>query len=211
MKSELIGIAGGSGSGKTELAKAIADILGQDKCLRMECDWYYKHRPDLTPQQREEVNYDHPDSIDFGRLISDLQLLVCGTSVYAPRYDFATHLRKHETVFTESRPIILLDGILIGAILELRHMFNFFIYVDTPPDIRVCRRLLRDVEERGRDPKKTVDQYLNTVRPMHEAFVEPTKWKADFVVPNGGMNPRVHDLLQAALHSFIARTKTADD
>jgi uridine kinase len=183
----IIGIAGGSGSGKTTIAQAVVDALSGVALIQH--DAYYRHRPHLSFEERTRVNYDHPDSLETELLISHLELLKAGAPIDQPAYDFTVHLRSEATHRIEPAPVLLVDGILVLADAELRRHFDLKIYVDTDPDIRLARRLHRDLEERGRTPASVLEQYFATVRPMHLEFVEPSKRYADLIIPEG-YNPR---------------------
>ncbi len=178
----LIGIAGGSGSGKTMLATAIHRHLGEQQSVVMACDWYYKDLSHLTPGDRAAVNFDHPDSLDIDLFTRQIHELKAGDAVKLPIYDFTTHTRKPDTRVLHPTPIVLIEGILLFAIESVRSLLDLRIFVDTPADIRFIRRLMRDIEERGRTVDSAIQQYLTTTRPMHYAFVEPSQVFADVVV-----------------------------
>lgn len=181
----VIGIAGGSGSGKTTITAAVVEDIGPDRVAVLQHDAYYRDQPHLTFEQRAAINYDHPDSLETEMLVSHLQALRAGRSVQVPVYDFATHRRKPETKTVGPRPVILVDGILVLAERRLRDLMDLKIFVDTDPDLRILRRLKRDIEERGRTIDSVIGQYLATVRPMHLQFVEPSKVHADLIIPEG--------------------------
>ena len=183
-----IGVAGGSGSGKTTIAEAVVEALGGRVSL-VQHDAYYRHRPDLSFEERTRVNYDHPDSLETELLVEHLALLRSGQAVRCPVYDFAQHLRSDATTLVEPAPVIVVEGILVLADAALRDQLDLKIYVDTDPDIRLARRIRRDVEERGRSVESVLAQYFATVRPMHLEFVEPSKRYADLIIPEG-YNPR---------------------
>jgi uridine kinase len=183
----VIGIGGGSGSGKTTIAEAV--VSGLSGVALIQHDSYYRHQPHLSFSDRTRVNYDHPDSLETELLIKHLQSLKAGESIARPTYDFTLHLRADETEPVDPAPVLIVDGILVLADADLRAEFDLKIYVDTDPDIRLARRLRRDMDERGRSPASVIDQYLNTVRPMHLEFVEPSKRYADLIIPEG-YNPR---------------------
>ena len=178
----LIGIAGGSGSGKTTLASAIHKHLGKQQSLLMACDWYYKDLRHLTPGDRAAVNFDHPDSLDIDLFTRQIHELKAGDAVKRPIYDFTTHTRKPDSRVLHPTSIVLIEGILLFAIESVRSLLDLRIFVDTPADIRFIRRLMRDIEERGRTVDSAIQQYLTTTRPMHYAFVEPSQVFADVVV-----------------------------
>jgi uridine kinase len=196
----IIGIAGGTGSGKTTVAQAIYDRVGSDRIEWISHDSYYRNFDGLSAEERHKINFDHPDSLETELLTRHLDVLAKGSSVDVPKYDFATHARRHETQRVEPRRVIIVEGILVLAEPELRRRIDIKLYVDTPADIRFMRRLLRDIQTRGRTLDSVVKQYLTTVRPMHEEFVEPSKRYADLIIPEGGEN-------QVALDAIIARVE----
>lgn len=179
----VIGLAGGSGSGKTTIAEALVDAIAGVAYVRH--DDYYRHRPELSLDDRTKVNYDHPDSLETSLLIAHLAALRDGQPVERPVYDFTTHLRSDETVVVAPAPVVLVEGILVLADDELRKMMDLKIYVDTDADLRLARRMDRDIHERGRTAESVLTQYLTTVRPMHLQFVEPSKKHADMIIPGG--------------------------
>ena len=196
----VIGIAGGTGSGKTTVARAIYDRVGSDRIEWISHDSYYRNFDGLPAEERAKINFDHPDSLESELLTRHLDVLCKGSSVEVPVYDFATHSRKVETQRVEPRKVIIVEGILVLAEPELRKRIDIKLFVDTPADIRFVRRLTRDIESRGRSLPSVVQQYLTTVRPMHEEFVEPSKRHADLIIPEGGEN-------QVALDAIIARVE----
>jgi uridine kinase len=196
----IIGIAGGTGSGKTTVAQAIYDRVGRDRIEWISHDSYYRNFEGLSTEERHRINFDHPDSLETELLIRHLDVLAKGSSVEVPRYDFAVHARRHETQRVEPRRVIIVEGILVLAEPELRKRIHIKLYVDTPSDIRFMRRLLRDIQSRGRTLESVVKQYMTTVRPMHEEFVEPSKRYADLIIPEGGEN-------QVAMDAIIARVE----
>lgn len=196
----IIGIAGGTGSGKTTVARAIYDRVGRDRIEWISHDSYYRNFDALSHDERARINFDHPDSLETELLVRHLDVLAKGSSVEIPMYDFATHARKHETQRVEPRRVIIVEGILVLAEPELRRRINIKLFVDTPADIRFVRRLVRDIQMRGRSLDSVVEQYMNTVRPMHEEFVEPSKRYADLIIPEGGEN-------QVALDAIISRVE----
>ena len=181
----VIGVAGGSGSGKTTISRAIVDGIGEDLVTFIEHDAYYRDQSHLSPEARAKINYDHPDSLETELLVEHLRALLAGDIVEVPVYDFTVHSRKQETVRVESRPVILVEGILVLAEPELRALFDLRVFVDTAADVRLMRRLRRDIEERGRSLESVLRQYLATVRPMHLQFVEGSKRYADIIIPEG--------------------------
>jgi len=181
----VVGIAGGTGSGKTTVAAEIAQRLGEEHLLHLQHDSYYRSLPASMPlAERAKTNFDHPDALETSLLVQHLKLLLAGKAVRVPKYDFATHQRQGDEV-KEPAQIILVEGILIYSDEELRQMLDIKIFVDTESDVRFIRRLQRDISERGRDVNSVVDQYQQTVRPMHIQFVEPSKRHADLIIPTG--------------------------
>ncbi|HVR38383.1 MAG TPA: uridine kinase, partial [Thermoanaerobaculia bacterium] len=179
----VIGIAGGTGSGKTTVARAVYDRVGSDRIEWIAHDSYYRSFDGLSPEERRKINFDHPDSLETELLVRHLDVLSKGSSVEVPLYDFATDSRKVETIRVQPHKVLIVEGILILAEPELRKRIDIKLFVDTPADIRFVRRLERDVVERGRSVESVIKQYLNTVRPMHEEFVEPSKRYADLIIP----------------------------
>ncbi|MBP9670605.1 uridine kinase [Candidatus Woesebacteria bacterium] len=188
IKPFIIGIAGGTGSGKTTLAERLTRELGEDKVLNIAHDHYYKDQTYLTPEQRALTNYDHPDAYDTDLLISHLEQLILGKSVERPVYDFIADTRSNKTVTLSPKPVIIVEGILVFTNPILRELFDLKVYVDTSTDIRMIRRIKRDIEEAGRNFNYIVDKYLSQVRPMHEQFVEPTKKHADLVITENNLS-----------------------
>ena len=185
----LLGVAGGSGSGKTTVVRRIRDALRPAADVAViHHDSYYRDGSALTLAERAAVNYDHPDSLETELLIRHLTALLRGESIHVPVYDFTNHVRTAETRRVEPRPVVIVDGILILWDRALRDLMDVKIFVDADADVRLARRLRRDVEERGRDPESVLDQYMETVRPMHLEFVEPSKRYADVILPRGGHN-----------------------
>ncbi len=206
----VIGIAGGSGSGKTTVAQALVERVGPQHVALLPHDAYYRDFSHLPPEERAQVNYDHPDSLETSLLVQHIRQLRAGRAIERPVYDFTRHARRAETVRVEPRPIVLVEGILIFAEPELRRLLDIKIYVDTDADLRFIRRLLRDVEERGRTVESVIRQYLTTVRPMHLEFVEPSKRYADIIVPEGGFNTVALDMLTARLQALLQPLVAAD-
>lgn len=184
----IIGIAGGSGAGKTTVARSIAEGIGQENVAYLSQDWYYMDHTHLTLEERAKLNMDHPNSFDSQLLIAHLNQLHQGLTIEVPAYDFGSFNRTTDTTPMSPKSVVILEGILILAIPELRSVLDFKVFVDAAPDIRLIRRLERDIKERGRTFDETIKRYLSTVRPMHEAFVEPSKRYADLIVPRGGEN-----------------------
>ena len=203
MKRLIIGICGGTGSGKTTLAKKICDALGKENSLLLAMDRYYKDDKTLTLQQKVSRNYDHPDAFDNELLLSHLNTLKNGGAIDCPTYDFATHSRLDEYTREESKKVIIIEGILLFADPRLTDLMDYKIFVDTDADVRILRRILRDVKERGRTLDSIVNQYLTTVKPMHERFIEPFKRVADIIVPEGGYNQPAFDIIVSTLVSKI--------
>jgi uridine kinase len=195
----VIGIAGGSGSGKTTVANSLLERVGEERIAYLPHDAYYKDLSALPPQQRAEVNFDHPNSLENELLCRHIEALRLGEPVELPVYDFTTHSRTAETIRVEPKPVIIVEGILIFIEAGLRGMFDIKIYVDTDPDLRFIRRLERDLRERGRTTESVIHQYLTTVRPMHLEFVEPSKRYADIIIPEGGYNTVALDMVVARI------------
>lgn len=184
----VIGIAGGTGSGKTTVARSIINKLGSTNVTLISQDNYYLHYSNLSFEERERINYDHPRTFENDLLLKHLNELKNGNAVDIPVYDFSKHARSQETLRIEAKPIVLLEGIHVLTDEELRGALNIKVFVDTDPDVRVLRRLSRDINERGRTMQSVFDQYLTTVKPMHDAFIEPSKKYADIIIPEGGEN-----------------------
>jgi uridine kinase len=188
MQPLIIGVAGGTGSGKTTVANAIIERVGRERIALVQHDAYYRDQSGKPFEVRARVNYDHPDSLETELMIEHLKQLLAGQAIEVPVYDFATHTRKGETRRLDPRPVVLVEGILIFVDRTLREMFDVKVFVDTDADIRIIRRLQRDMEERGRTFESVITQYRETVRPMHLEFVEPSKRYADVILPEGGFN-----------------------
>ena len=199
----VVGIGGGTGSGKTTLADLIRKRMGMGSIAFLAHDAYYRDQKHLTPEERAKVNYDHPDSLETDLMVRHIQQLLRGQAIEMPVYDFSTHSRKTETVHVSPKPVILVEGILIFVEKELRDLFDMKIFVDTDADIRLIRRLLRDIQERGRTLQSVVDQYLRTVRPMHLEFVDASKRYADIIIPEGGFNVVALDMVITRLQSLL--------
>lgn len=199
----LIGIAGGSGSGKTMVAKRIFDELGSDKVIIIQQDSYYKDLSHLSFEERKSQNFDHPDAFDHQFLIAQLKDLLAGKSIDQPIYDYTIHSRKNESRRIGEHVIIVLEGILILHDPELRKLMDIKIYVDTDDDVRLIRRIRRDVTERGRSLNSILDQYENSVRPMQLQFIEPTKRYADIIIPEGGYNLVAIDLMKTKIRALL--------
>lgn len=198
-KPLIIGVAGGTGAGKTTVARAIIEAVGYERIAVLPEDAYYREYVHQSEAERAAINWDHPDAIEVDLLLKQLRQLMRGEAVERPIYDFASYARAPETVRIEPKPVLLVEGILIFVDARLRDLFDVKVYVDTDADLRFIRRLMRDVAERGRTVENVVSQYLNTVRPMHLAFVEPAKRYADVIVPEGGENYVAIELLRSAI------------
>jgi len=205
----IVGIAGGTGSGKTTFARALKESLGTD-CVIVPQDSYYVANTGLPFEERLLINYDHPDALEDDLLIEHLRQLRAGEKVQVPVYDFASYARTQETVTVEPRAIVLVEGILVLTNPLLRQEFDLKVYVDTDPDVRVLRRLTRDVQQRGRSLDSVRNQYLETVKPMHEAFVEPSKRYADLIVPEGGFNQAALETVAALLRQYLQGLEDED-
>jgi uridine kinase len=204
LRPVIIGIAGGTGSGKTTVARAIYDRVGKDRIEWISHDSYYRSFDGLSPEERHKINFDHPDSLETELLARHLDVLCKGSSVDVPMYDFTTHARKAETQRVEARKVIIVEGILVLAEPELRRRIDIKLFVDTPADIRFVRRLMRDIKARGRSLESVVEQYITTVRPMHEEFVEPSKRHADLIIPEGGENQVALDAITARVEHLLS-------
>lgn len=189
-----IGIAGGTGSGKTTITRTLVNCFGEDVSVLFH-DNYYKAHHDMSYEERAQLNYDHPDAFDTDLLIRDLKKLKAGNAVECPVYDYTIHDRTEETITVKPARVVIVEGILIFQSRELCDQMDIKIYVDTDADVRILRRIIRDVKDRGRSLESVIDQYLTTVKPMHEAFVEPSKKNADIIVPEGGKNKVAMDMV----------------
>jgi uridine kinase len=199
----VIGIAGGSGSGKTTVAQTILQRVGPDRIAFLQHDSYYKDLRGLPPAQRNEFNFDHPNSLETELLIEHIGALRDGQPVSVPIYDFSTDSRTAQTFTIQPRKVILVEGILIFTEAALRKLFDIKIFVDTDADLRFIRRLERDIHERGRSTDSVVKQYMHTVRPMHLEFVEPSKRYADIIIPEGGHNTAALDMVVARVEALF--------
>ncbi len=204
MQPLIIGVAGGTGSGKTTVAQTIVERVGRERIAWVQHDAYYRDQGGKPFEERARVNYDHPDSLETELLIAQLKLLRSGQAIEAPVYDFATHTRRRETRHIDPHSIILVEGILILSDPALRQLFDVKIFVDTDADLRLIRRLQRDMAERGRTFESVINQYIDTVRPMHLEFVEPSKRYANVIIPEGGFN-------MVALEMIISRIRALLD
>lgn len=199
MSRLLIGIAGGTGSGKTTVADNIVRRLALDAVTVVTMDSYYRDLADLPPPRRDEANFDHPDSIEQDLFVEHLRALKNGVSIEQPVYDFTRHVRTDATVRIEPREVVIAEGILLFHVAEIRDLLDIRIFVDTPSDIRLLRRITRDIRDRGRTLDSVAEQYLRTVRPMHEEFVEPSKRFADVIIPEGGYNEIAIDMVTSRI------------
>jgi uridine kinase len=199
----VIGIAGGSGSGKTTIAHEILSRVGESRIAFFPHDAYYRDISHLSLSKRAEVNFDHPDSLETELLIDHIEKIKVGNPIELPVYDFKTHSRTDNTIRIEHQPIVIVEGILIFAEQELRDLFDVKIFVDTDPDIRFIRRMQRDIDERGRTVTSVIERYMNTVRPMHMEFVEPSKRYADVIIPEGGFNIVALDMVVARIEELL--------
>ena len=199
----IIGVAGGTGSGKTTVARRLREAAGERPVAFLMQDSYYRPLPSHEPAFIEAYNFDHPDALEFELLAEHLGALRRGEAVEVPVYDFATHTRRPETERVEPGPVVLVEGILLFAVPALREAFDLRVFVDTDADVRLLRRLRRDVAERGRTPEDVLRQWEQTVRPMHLEFVEPSRRRADVIVPEGGMNRGALTLLEDHLARLL--------
>lgn len=198
----IIGFTGGSGSGKTTVVEMVADQLGKDLVSSLQQDSYYLDQSSIPSQERDKLNYDHPAALEIPLLASHLEQLIAGKSIRVPVYDYSTHARSAETVVFTPGEIVLLEGTLLLVDLRIRRLLDICFYIETPPDLRFLRRLQRDVLERGRTMESVIDQYLESVRPMHEKFVEPSKELADLVIPWNEQNVKSIQLIVEKIRSL---------
>jgi uridine kinase len=205
MSSFVIGVAGGSGSGKTTVDRRIVDSLGPDQVTLLDHDRYYRDRNDLRLEERAALNYDHPDALETDLLVRHVRELKSGRPVDVPQYDFTRHARLSETETFQPRRALIVEGILVFTDAALRDLMDIKVFVDTDSDTRFIRRLQRDVAQRGRTMESVIDQYQHTVKPMHLEFVEPSKRYADVIIPLGGHNTVAVDLLLTMLRSVAGR------
>lgn len=203
----VIGIAGGSGSGKTTVSQTILQRAGAQRVAYIQHDSYYKDLSDLAPAQRATTNFDHPNSLETDLMVEHVRQLRAGQSVEVPSYDFTTHTRRKETERVDPRPIVLVEGILLFTDPRMRKLCDLKLFVDTDADIRFIRRLERDLEERGRTTASVIQQYQATVRPMHLEFVEPSKRYADLIIPEGGYNEVAMDVFMARIEAKLREFK----
>jgi uridine kinase len=198
-----VGVAGGSGSGKTTVVRRIVESLGPDDVTVLDHDRYYRDRNDLRFEERAALNYDHPDALETDLMVRHVRELRAGRAIQVPKYDFARHARLPETEPFVPRRALIVEGILVFTSAELRQLMDVKVFVDTDSDTRFIRRLVRDVADRGRTMESVIEQYQGTVKPMHLGFVEPSKRYADVIVPIGGQNTVAVDLLLTLLRSFV--------
>jgi uridine kinase len=202
-KPFIIGVAGGTGSGKTTVTEKVLEAAGVGSVATLAQDSYYRDQTDLEPSERKKINYDHPDAFDWDLLVAHLETLRDDEPVFSPIYDFTSDNRSGNTIPVMPAPIIVLEGILVLYDPRLRDLFNLKIFVDADPDVRFIRRLERDVRERGRTPENVIHHYLESVRPSHLQFTEPTKRYADLIIPHGGMNEPALEMIAARIRGLM--------
>ncbi len=202
-KPLVIGIAGGSGSGKTSVTKSIYDVFKEHSVVVIEQDYYYKDQSHLKLEERLETNYDHPLAFDTDLLIHHVETLIDHKLVEKPVYDYSLHTRSEETIIIEPKDVIILEGILVLEDEKLRDLMDIKLFVDTDADLRIIRRIMRDINERGRTIESVIEQYLTVVRPMHNQFIEPTKRYADIIIPEGGHNEVAIDLMVTKIKTIL--------
>jgi uridine kinase len=202
----IIGISGGTGSGKTTVAQKIINSVGRDNVVFLQHDSYYRNLGDMPIDLRHKVNFDHPDALDTDLMMNHIEALRAGESIEQPIYDYATHSRRSDAIHVIPRPVIMVEGILVFVNPQMRALMDLKIFVDTDADIRFIRRLDRDVHERGRTVESVISQYTTIVRPMHLQFVEPSKRYADIIIPEGGHNEVGIDLITGKIKSILARS-----
>lgn len=201
----IIGICGGTGSGKTTVARRILENVSDEQVVFFQQDSYYRNLGDMPVELRHQINFDHPDALDNDLFINHVKALRAGEAIEMPVYDFSIHSRKTETIHVAPKPILIIEGILIFVDAALRELMDIKIFVDTDDDLRFIRRLQRDVNERGRTVESVIKQYLYTVRPMHEQFVEPSKRHADVIIPEGGYNEVGIDLISGKIRAQLQK------
>lgn len=204
MNTILLGIAGGTGSGKTTLADKLVDSFGRGEVSILRHDNYYKRHDEMCYEDRTKLNYDHPDAFDTELLCEHIRALKRGVEIEMPLYDYSVHNRSDRTVLVAPAPVIVLEGILIFAEPSLCELMDIKVFVDTDADVRILRRIVRDVKERGRSLDSVIDQYLTTVKPMHEQFVEPSKRRADIIIPEGGENAVALEMLIQRVYKHLS-------
>ncbi len=203
MEVTVIGVAGGTGSGKSTLVKRLQDAFKNDDVATLCHDYYYKAHPELSYEERTKLNYDHPQAFDTDMMVEHIRALKNNVPIERPVYSFVEHNRTNETVAVKPSKVIIIDGILIFENKELRDLMDIKVYVDTDADIRLARRILRDVRDRGRSMESVITQYTSTVKPMHEEFVEPSKRYADVIIPEGGFNSVAVSMLIKNIRSIV--------
>jgi uridine kinase len=202
-KPLVIGIAGGSGSGKTSVTNSIYDVFKEHSVVVIEQDYYYKDQSHLNFEERLETNYDHPLAFDTDLLIHHVETLLDRKLVEKPVYDYSLHTRSEETIIIEPKDVIILEGILVLEDARLRELMDIKLFVDTDADLRIIRRIMRDINERGRTIDSVIEQYMSVVRPMHNQFIEPTKRYADIIIPEGGHNEVAIDLMVTKIKTIL--------
>ncbi len=210
-KITVIGVAGGTASGKTTLVKRLQEAFVEEDVITLCHDFYYKAHDELPLEERAKLNYDHPNAFDTDMMIKHIKLLKEGKSIQRPVYSFSEHNRLEYTIELKPAKVIILDGILIFENKELRELMDMMIYVNTDDDVRLARRLVRDVQERGRDMDSVLRQYFSTVKPMHRDFVEPSKRYADIIIPEGGFNSVALSLLIENIHALIKKNAPLEE
>ena len=205
----VIGIAGGSGSGKTTVQRKIIEAFGRDQIALLDHDSYYVDLSHLPAEERARFNFDHPDALETELMVAHLDRLLAGEAIEKPTYDFTTHSRRAETETVHPLPVVIVEGILVLGERALRERMDIKLYVDTPDDVRLIRRIQRDLHERGRDIENVIQQYKRTVRPMHLEFVEPSKRMADVIIPHGGHNRVALDMVLAHVQSLLVPSESA--
>lgn len=205
-----IGICGGTGSGKTTIARAIVEAVGRENVVLVEQDSYYRNLSDMPLDERHQANFDHPDAIDSDMLVNHLMRLKQGLNFEMPLYDFKTHTRSDRIEIIEPKPVVIVEGILIFAEPRVLDLLDMRVYVDTPSDIRFIRRLQRDIAERGRTVESVIDQFYRTVRPMHFEFVEPSKRHADVIVPEGSKTGMTVEFLCSMVREKLLKTQVVE-
>ncbi|SHH18825.1 uridine kinase [Thermosipho atlanticus] len=202
----IIGIGGGTGSGKTTVANKINEIIGKENCIILPMDNYYRDMSHIPLEERKKYNYDHPDMIEYTLMIGHLEQLISGKSIDLPEYDFTQYTRTGNFVKLEPKSVIIVEGIFALYYDDLRKFYNLSIFVDAESDVRFIRRLERDIKERGRTIESVINQYLNLVKPMHDAYVEPTKKYADLIIPKGGFNEKAIDVVVEFIFKKLAES-----
>ncbi|MCP8967260.1 uridine kinase [Ectobacillus ponti] len=205
-KPVVIGIAGGSGSGKTSVTKAIFEHFRGHSILMLEQDYYYKDQSHLPFEERLQTNYDHPLAFDNDLLIAHIKQLLKYEAIEKPVYDYKLHTRSAETIHVEPKDVVILEGILVLEDKRLRDLMDIKLFVDTDADIRILRRMQRDIQDRGRTLESVIDQYINVVRPMHNQFIEPSKRYADIIIPEGGQNHVAIDIMVTKIATILEET-----